>query len=144
MQPIVDSCGVERFLANRSRIVNTSPNERRTVLFSGRVQGVGFRYTVHRLARDYDVTGFVKNLPDGRVHLVVEGQMNELSRFLEDVACSMSGYIRDTAANVAPATGQFREFSIRFWGEQAELVGDFGELATGELRSVRRAILVAA
>lgn len=114
MQPIVDSCGVERLLANRSRIVNTSPNERRTVLYSGRVQGVGFRYTVHRLAHDYDVTGFVKNLPDGRVHLVVEGQMDEMNRFLEDVARTMSGYIRDTAEDIAPATGQFGDFTIRF------------------------------
>lgn len=114
MQPIVDSCGVERLLANKSRIVNTFPNERRTVFYAGRVQGVGFRYTVHRVARDYEVTGFVENLPDGRVRLVAEGQMDEMSRFLEDVACAMSGYIRDTSENVAPATGQFSEFSIRF------------------------------
>ena len=46
---------------------------RRTSHFSGHVQGVGFRYTVQDLAADFDVRGYVRNLPDGRVELVVEG-----------------------------------------------------------------------
>jgi acylphosphatase len=96
------------------QIVSTSPNQRRDVLYSGRVQGVGFRYTVNRLARNYEVTGFVRNLPDGCVRLVVEGQADEMGRFLEDVARTMSGYIRDTTVDVVPATGQFGEFTIRF------------------------------
>jgi len=94
--------------------VSTSVTQRREVLYSGRVQGVGFRYTVHRLVRNYEVKGFVKNLPDGRVQLVVEGQTDEMDRLLEDVARTMSGYIRETAVEVAPATGQFGEFTIRF------------------------------
>lgn len=96
------------------QIVGTSPSQRREILYSGHVQGVGFRYTVHRLARDYEVMGFVRNLPDGRVHLVAEGQAEEIERFLENVARTMSGYIRDAAMDVAPATGQFGEFTIRF------------------------------
>lgn len=94
--------------------MSNSHSQRREVLYSGRVQGVGFRYTVNRLARNYEVTGFVKNLPDGRVHLVVEGLTEEADRFLEDVARTMSGYIRDTAVDEAAATGQFGEFTIRF------------------------------
>ena len=94
--------------------MSTSRSQRRDVLYSGRVQGVGFRYTVHRLARDHEVTGFVRNLPDGCVRLVVEGQADEMDRFLEDVARTMSGYIRDTTVDVVSATGQFGEFTIRF------------------------------
>ena len=53
------------------------------VYYAGRVQGVGFRYTVRSLAARFDVTGFVRNLPDGRVHLVVEGDAGEIDAFLE-------------------------------------------------------------
>ena len=53
--------------------MTASGAEQREVYYSGRVQGVGFRYTVRSLASRMAVTGFVKNLPDGRVHLVVEG-----------------------------------------------------------------------
>ena len=57
--------------------------QRREVYFSGRVQGVGFRYTVRMVASRFAVTGFVKNLPDGRVQLVAEGLTNhEIGRRL--------------------------------------------------------------
>ena len=55
--------------------------ERVTVLYSGRVQGVGFRFTVRQLACGYDVTGTVRNLPDGQVELVAEGARAELKAF---------------------------------------------------------------
>ena len=51
------------------------------VYFSGHVQGVGFRYTVQRLALGFDVTGWVKNLSDGRVEMLVEGERGELEAF---------------------------------------------------------------
>jgi acylphosphatase len=47
--------------------------ERRTVFYSGLVQGVGFRYTTQRIAQQHAFAGFVRNLPDGRVQLVAEG-----------------------------------------------------------------------
>ena len=66
-------------------MVGPSPySERREVLYAGHVQGVGFRYTVQRLARGYSVTGFVRNLSDGRVELVVEGESGEVDGFLEE------------------------------------------------------------
>jgi acylphosphatase len=61
---------------------------RKHVWYSGHVQGVGFRYTAQRLAQRYHVGGFVRNLRDGRVELVAEGEA-----FLSDVARSMAGYI---------------------------------------------------
>ncbi len=52
------------------------------VHYSGRVQGVGFRYTVRSLVPGYDVLGTIRNLPDGRVELVAEGERAELEEFL--------------------------------------------------------------
>lgn len=88
--------------------------QRREVFYSGRVQGVGFRYTARRVAADYRVTGFVRNLPDGRVHLVVEGQTSELNAFLRRLADAMQDYIRDQTVGNLAASGEFTDFEIRF------------------------------
>merc|ERR1711916_282410 len=69
---------------------------RATVHYSGRVQGVGFRYAVKTLATGFDATGTVRNLPDGRVELVLEGERDELEAFIEAVHDSGLGpLIRD-------------------------------------------------
>ena len=86
---------------------------RRTVYFSGQVQGVGFRYTALQAARGYDVTGYVRNLPDGRVELVVEGPREHVEGFLAEVQSEMSPYIRDAAQQDSPATGEFDGFGVR-------------------------------
>src|SRR5207253_1963303 len=57
----------------------------RHVFFEGRVQGVGFRWTVKNLARGYDVTGWVKNLPDGRVEMQASGETGEVDAFIEAI-----------------------------------------------------------
>jgi acylphosphatase len=88
--------------------------ERREVFYSGRVQGVGFRYTVRWVASRFAVTGFVKNLPDGRVQLLAEGRPDELRRFLDAVEAEMGHYIANTQERVGPAAGRFRGFEIRF------------------------------
>jgi acylphosphatase len=88
-------------------------NERRTVLYTGRVQGVGFRYTTQGIARRYDVTGYVRNLPDGRVELVAEGDRNELAAFLDDIRERMRTHIRDEKIDRGPANGEFGAFEIR-------------------------------
>jgi len=64
------------------------------VYFSGHVQGVGFRYKTLRIAREFDVSGFVRNLPDGRVELIAEGDKAEVSRFVGEVIDRMEGFIR--------------------------------------------------
>ena len=63
------------------------------VLFTGRVQGVGFRMTTFIIAQRYQVVGFVANLPDGRVELEVGGETEEVSRFLEELRMKMSDNI---------------------------------------------------
>ncbi len=85
-----------------------------TILFSGIVQGVGFRYTVERVARRSAVAGYVRNLPDGRVELVAEAPRSELQRFVAAVEEAMAGYIRDAQRNESPGTAEFDGFSIRF------------------------------
>ena len=87
---------------------------RRTVLFSGRVQGVGFRYTTCRVAEDHAVTGYVRNLPDGRVEIVVEGDTSEVERFLTALKAEMASYIREVQQHDSPAGGEFRRFEVRF------------------------------
>jgi acylphosphatase len=77
------------------------------------VQGVGFRYTTRTIAHRYAVSGCVRNQPDGRVELVVEGESHELDEFLSEVRERFLGNIRDEKADVQPATGEFTGFAIR-------------------------------
>jgi acylphosphatase len=87
--------------------------ERMTVLYSGRVQGVGFRITVRQLACGYDVTGSVRNLPDGRVELVAEGARAELKAFVEGIAQSeLSSFIAKQHETWQAAHGNLRGFTI--------------------------------
>lgn len=86
---------------------------RRTVRFSGRVQGVGFRYTAMRLAAGRAVTGFVRNLPDGRVEAVIEGSAAEIDEFVETICNHFEGSIVKVDSAEAPATGEFTDFETR-------------------------------
>lgn len=89
-------------------------DERRIVHFSGMVQGVGFRYTAVRSAGGFDVTGFVRNLPDGRVECVVEGDADQIDAFLAELSDRMSAYIRDRSEQTAPAGGCWPDFTVSF------------------------------
>ena len=83
------------------------------VFFSGRVQGVGFRYTVKTVATGFEITGTIKNLPDGRVELIAEGSHAELDAFraaLHDAG--LSGFIRDEQVIWAYAKNEFKGFEI--------------------------------
>lgn len=66
----------------------------REVWYTGHVQGVGFRAQVLGISRGYDITGFVQNLPDGRVYVHAEGAQTELDGFFENVVRSLDGHIR--------------------------------------------------
>lgn len=87
--------------------------QRLHVWYSGRVQGVGFRFTTRDLASGFAVTGWVRNLPDGRVELVAEGEPAELEAFRQAVRGSdLGAFIRQEDVRWEPATGQFRGFEI--------------------------------
>jgi acylphosphatase len=82
------------------------------VLYSGQVQGVGFRYTTQSLAQQFAVSGFVRNLPSGDVEMVAEGEADEVQGFLDALQQRMARYIRETRVLDAAPTGQ-TEFVIR-------------------------------
>jgi acylphosphatase len=84
------------------------------VLYTGQVQGVGFRYTARRIASRYPVTGYVRNLPDGQVQLVVEGAAGQLGEMLGELADSMRVYIDGCDTTVLQATGEFSRFEVRY------------------------------
>ena len=84
------------------------------VYYSGTVQGVGFRYTARNLARRYRITGFVKNLPDGRVELVTEGERQEVLGFADDIEQEMRGYIEESQKTLDLAKNEFSSFAIHF------------------------------
>lgn len=85
------------------------------VFYEGRVQGVGFRYTTKQIAMGFDVTGWVRNLTDGRVELQVEGEDEDVAEFLEELEENsvLAGNIRGTERHDAPALENVSGFSIR-------------------------------
>lgn len=87
-------------------------NEQREVFFTGRVQGVGFRFTTCRLAKQFNVSGFVRNLPDGRVHLVVEGNRDAINGMLAAITRTMCSHIAALDQKHGEATGEYNCFEI--------------------------------
>lgn len=87
---------------------------RAAALYSGWVQGVGFRYTTRRVAGRFAVTGFVRNLPDATVEIVAEGSRREILAFLAEVRGAMKHYVDSVVISWCAATGEFSGFSVRF------------------------------
>lgn len=83
------------------------------VFFTGHVQGVGFRYTALEVAREFEVAGFVSNLPDGRVQLEVEGESKEIDAYVMALEERMHGYIRNCERIRRRRVAEFRGFTIR-------------------------------
>jgi acylphosphatase len=82
------------------------------VRYSGRVQGVGFRATVARLAKEFAVTGQVCNLTDGRVDLVAEGELAELEKFRARIAEELRRNIADEQLSYAAPQGGWQQFTV--------------------------------
>jgi len=83
------------------------------VCYSGRVQGVGFRYATQELAGSYVVSGYVKNLANGEVELVAQGEQEYVNALLAAVAARMARYIdRATVDDEVP--GNYSGFHIRY------------------------------
>lgn len=84
------------------------------IYYSGRVQGVGFRFTVERLAGELDIAGWVKNLDDGRVEIVAEAEEKDLQEFLAKIKQHLSRYIKEVDIEWLKASGEFKDFAIEF------------------------------
>jgi len=83
------------------------------IYYTGSVQGVGFRFTVERTAGSLGLSGWVRNLGDGRVEAVVEGEEKALEGFQQKIMSIFDGYIREAEATSTEASGEFESFEIR-------------------------------
>ena len=100
--PIVAHCADSA--VNRARM---------QIFYAGRVQGVGFRYTVKSVANGFEVTGTVRNLPDGCVELIAEGVKAELEAFRQAVRASgLENFIRKEDVGWGETKNEFRGFEI--------------------------------
>jgi acylphosphatase len=96
--------------AGRRSVVS---RKRMQILYSGNVQGVGFRYTVKSVAAGFEVTGSVRNLPDGRVELIAEGTGDELTVFQQAIReAGLEHFIRNEDVSWNEAGNEFRGFNI--------------------------------
>ena len=85
----------------------------RRFLVNGRVQGVGFRYFVHDVARREGVTGYVRNLPDGRVEALVEGDLDAVTRVERAIRSGPGGArVEDVETDVLPPSGAYTSFKV--------------------------------
>ena len=86
---------------------------RRTYYFSGNVQGVGFRFTAQHIAKKHPVSGFVRNLADGRVELVMEGSEQAMDAVLRELQEQMEGNISKVQTDTSEGTGEYGGFGIK-------------------------------
>lgn len=84
------------------------------VFYEGNVQGVGFRWTVRRIATGFELTGWIRNLPDGRVELQIAGEESEVVAFLEAIKKSeLASHIRRQEQTPLESRPNTRGFEIR-------------------------------
>lgn len=86
----------------------------RHVIFIGRVQGVGFRYTAHRMAHRHQITGFVRNLPDGTVEMFAQGPARDIDDCIQDIKEYFGDYLRETRIQEIPTDPKYKDFRITF------------------------------
>lgn len=84
------------------------------IFFEGRVQGVGFRFTAYSLAHKFNIKGWVRNLRDGRVELVAEGQEKDMEFFLTELNKEFKGYITNSVVEKSTHQESFNDFQIRY------------------------------
>lgn len=91
-----------------------APMLAKRVIFEGRVQGVGFRYTVKDLSRGFEVCGWVKNLADGSVELQVMGEAGEVESFIKEIAeeSNVAHHIKNLTAEKIPLLENCSGFRI--------------------------------
>lgn len=82
------------------------------IFYSGTVQGIGFRYTTLQIAEGLKVSGWVRNLTDGRVEILAEAQEEIVKQFMSSVEARFEGYIKDKQVKFSSPTGKTKEFRI--------------------------------
>ena len=84
------------------------------IIFVGRVQGVGFRFTAFHAANRYRLTGMVRNVSDGTVEMLAQGRDEDIDNCIRDIEESLVGYISETRVEEAQLNPQYEEFKITF------------------------------
>ncbi len=84
------------------------------IIFTGRVQGVGFRFTAHRAASRRQLTGFVRNVPDGTVEMLAQGRSEDIDDCIQDIKEYFTGYLRETRIEEIPPDPRYIDFKITF------------------------------
>ena len=114
MNPKIIAPPPQLWLYARVTQSHAAPARRRLVIFySGRVQGIGFRYTVKTVAAGFEIAGTIRNLADGRVELVAEGLRAELEEFRAAILdAGLAGFVRDEQVTWADEKNEFRGFEI--------------------------------
>ncbi len=104
---------VRKAIAYSDNVRGLAMTVTKRVYYAGRVQGVGFRYTTQQIADRFAVTGYVRNLADGRVEVVAQGEGEEVAAFLAAVGQRLARFIEETQ-EAEPPTGDFHDFRVRF------------------------------
>ena len=84
------------------------------VIFYGQVQGVGFRFTAFNVACRYQLTGQVRNAPDGTVDMIAQGPADDINNCIKDIEDSFKGYVKDKTVEEIPLDPNFKDFKITF------------------------------
>jgi len=84
------------------------------IIFTGRVQGIGFRFTALDIANRYRLTGLVRNAPDGTVEMITQGPADDIADCIRDIKEAFEGYIRETKTEEIPPDPQYTNFKIAF------------------------------
>ena len=102
-------------MSSRKKIKAETVKKRVHVLFDGRVQGVGFRFTTEHIALNLGLRGWVMNLPDRRVELVCEGRVEDLKGLLEKINSAFPSFVREQNVHWAPCKDEFSDFKVRYF-----------------------------
>jgi acylphosphatase len=84
------------------------------IVFSGRVQGVGFRFTALNIANSYKLAGYVRNLPGGGVEMLIQGQPDMIDNCLCDLRESFAGFVKEAEIKNVPVDPNLDDFKITF------------------------------
>ncbi len=84
------------------------------IIFIGRVQGIGFRFTALDIANRYKLTGMVRNAPDGTVEMITQGPSDDVADCIRDIKEAFEGYIRETKTEEVPPDPKYTNFKIAF------------------------------
>jgi len=84
------------------------------IIFTGTVQGIGFRFTVKRYALSFNLVGWVKNQPNGSVEVMTEGPKESIEKLCQNIEECFDGYIQNKRIQITPARSEFKDFQIAY------------------------------